>query len=187
MLLSGTLVKRSRLPKFGSCRIALAASCMFLSMRANGHELEKPIPIQEFAPSWPSGVSTERDVVVPVILTISAEGIVTEVQVEASLGADFDDAAIAAARRWTFEPARHDGLAVASRVRAVVRFRGTPQPPADLTVPLALGSSEPRDAESAATEPLQIDLAFVRDQSNGNFNSAGRARDAPRSRRRRTQ
>ena len=60
---------------------------------------------------------------VPVILTISAEGTVMDVQVEASLGADFDDAAVTAARRWTFEPARHDGVAVSSKVRAVVRFR----------------------------------------------------------------
>ncbi len=91
-----------------------------------GHELEKPIPLQEPAPRWPDGIASTYDVVVPVILTISSEGKVTEVEVEASLGAKFDEAAVQAAMRWTFMPARNEGVPVAAKVRAVVRFFGEP-------------------------------------------------------------
>lgn len=99
---------------------------LLCSRPASAHEIEKPTPIFEQAPVWPAGVRTERDVVVPMLLTVSAEGRVTEVEVEASLGADFDEAAIAAARQWTFVPAHSDGVPIAAKVRAVVRFRAEP-------------------------------------------------------------
>ena len=83
-------------------------------LAASGHELEKPIPTEEPHPIWPRGVAAEHDVVVPVILTISSEGLVTEVEVEASLGAGFDAAAILAAKRWTFTPARSEGVPVSA-------------------------------------------------------------------------
>jgi TonB family protein len=116
---------------------------------ASGHELEKPVPFEELAPTWPPGVSTERDVVVPVILTISSEGVVTDVEVEASLGPDFDSAAIAAARRWVFAPARSEGVAVASKVRAVVRFRAEIREEAP-AAPATGTERKPSDAARAA-------------------------------------
>jgi TonB family protein len=88
-----------------------------------------PVVIEQPAPSWPKGESANHDVVVPVTLTISPQGTVTDVQVEASLGKDFDRAAVTAARSWKFEPAREDGVAVAAKVRALVRFRAESVPP----------------------------------------------------------
>jgi TonB family protein len=50
-------------------------------------------------------------------LTISADGIVTEARVVTPVGNGFDEAAVAAARRFTFEPARRDGVPLAARIR----------------------------------------------------------------------
>lgn len=90
------------------------------------HEIKKPVVLSEQEPLWPPGVSANHDIVVPVLLTLSPEGLVTEVQVEASLGPDFDKAAIDAAQHWTFAPALDDETPVAAKVRAVVRFHAKP-------------------------------------------------------------
>jgi iron complex outermembrane receptor protein len=73
---------------------------------------------------WTEGKPTHHDVVVPVIHVISSAGRVTDIEVEASLVPDLDAAAVRAAQQWTFLPARNEGVAVASRGRAVVRFFG---------------------------------------------------------------
>jgi iron complex outermembrane recepter protein len=73
---------------------------------------------------WPSGRAESHDVVVPVVLTVTAEGVVRDVAIEASVGTDLDAAAVEAARRWTFQPALRDGKPVAARIRAAVRFVG---------------------------------------------------------------
>ena len=137
---------------------ALVALCPSV---AGGHELEKPVPLEELAPNWPPGVSTEHDVVVPVILTISSEGVVTEVEVEASLGADFDSAAIAAAQRWVFAPARNEGVAVASKVRAVVRFRAESRQGAP-AAPASGAEIQPSDvARAAVTKQAQSSTSSI--------------------------
>jgi TonB family protein len=55
-------------------------------------------------------------------VTVLADGALADVAVEHSAGADFDQAAIAAVRQWTFEPARRDGMPLASRVGIAVHF-----------------------------------------------------------------
>lgn len=50
-------------------------------------------------------------------LTIAADGLVTEAQVVAGAGSSFDAAALAAARRFVFEPATRDGEAIPARIR----------------------------------------------------------------------
>lgn len=54
--------------------------------------------------------------------TILADGEVTDITIEHTAGADFDQAAIAAVQQWTFEPARREGVAIASRVGVAVHF-----------------------------------------------------------------
>jgi TonB family protein len=88
-------------------------------------------------------------VVVPVLLTVSAEGTVSEVEVEASVGPDFDEAAVEVARRWTFVPAIFEGKAVAAKIRAVVRFVGKPSPAASPTAEPA-GTTTPLPAPHLA-------------------------------------
>ena len=54
---------------------------------------------------------------------VSADGRALDVSLAHSSGVNsLDQAAIQAVRRWTFEPARIGGIAVASRVDVPVRF-----------------------------------------------------------------
>lgn len=109
--------------------LAAAASALALGMApATGwaQGIDPPRPIDQPAPAWPGGSPASHDVVVPVVLTVRADGRVSDVEIEASVGAELDRAAIEAARRWTFEPARRDNLPVPAKIRAVVRFHGAP-------------------------------------------------------------
>jgi TonB family protein len=63
---------------------------------------------------------------VPLVLTIDATGSVTRVEVERPVGHGFDEAALAAAQRLSFDPALRDGKPIASRTRFLYRF--TPPP-----------------------------------------------------------
>jgi len=63
---------------------------------------------------------------VALILTIDASGVVTSAAVEKPVGHGFDEAALQAAQRLSFEPATRDGKPVAARTRFVYRF--TPPP-----------------------------------------------------------
>jgi iron complex outermembrane receptor protein len=55
-------------------------------------------------------------------VTLKADGSVVDVHVEHSAGEDFDAAAVAAVRGWSFEPAKRDGTPVAAQVRVAVHF-----------------------------------------------------------------
>jgi len=56
------------------------------------------------------------------LLTVTAEGKVTDIVVEHSASADFDAAAVEAVQRWVFEPATKGGQPVPSRIRVAVHF-----------------------------------------------------------------
>jgi TonB family protein len=77
-------------------------------------------------------------------LGIDREGAVTEVDVSRSAGAALDQAAVAAAKSFVFEPATRDGKPIPARIRYEYVFAaGTPEPtphePA-AAVPVATGS-----------------------------------------------
>ncbi len=59
----------------------------------------------------------ELTATVELAITIATDGTVTNVVVVTSAGHGFDEAAVAAAERFRFEPARRDGEAMASRIR----------------------------------------------------------------------
>ena len=61
---------------------------------------------------------------VTVDVQVSAAGLPVSVGLASSSGfSPLDQAALAAVRRWRFEPARNAGVAVAGRVRVPVRFQ----------------------------------------------------------------
>lgn len=95
-----------------------------ICLRAGAHEVVPPRPLHQPAPEWPAGYAAEHDVLVPLVLVVDAEGNVTAARVEVGLDPALDQAALAAAKTWKFEPARGDGGPIAARVRAVARFRG---------------------------------------------------------------
>jgi len=59
-------------------------------------------------------------------ITVTPDAGVTDIVVEHSAGSDFDKAAVAAVKSWTFEPARRGGTPVASRIRVAVHFEPPP-------------------------------------------------------------
>jgi TonB family protein len=68
-------------------------------------------------------------------LTVDVDGHVSKVDVAQSSGApDLDEAAVVAARQWTFTPATRDGKPVASRIKLPFHF-APPAPPPELVTP----------------------------------------------------
>ncbi len=91
--------------------------------RPNAPALTPPRVLHSVAPIYPvSHLSHGEHPTVVLKATILADGAITEMQIEHSAGKDFDDAAIAAVKQWTFEPARREGEAIASRVSVAVHF-----------------------------------------------------------------
>jgi TonB family protein len=87
-------------------------------------------------------------------LTVDVDGHVSKVDVMQSGGAAFDEAAIIAARQWTFTPALRNGRAVASRIRVPFHF-APPAPPPELVQepPKAEPELPPQPAALPATRP----------------------------------
>jgi iron complex outermembrane receptor protein len=94
-----------------------------------------PTVIQHVDAVYPPSALTDRkhaDVVLAV--TVDADGHVSKVDVLQSGGVDLDEAAIVAARQWTFVPAKRDGKALASRIRVPFHF-APPAPPPEFVSP----------------------------------------------------
>lgn len=66
---------------------------------------------------------------VEVLVTVAADGAVSEAEVSQTGGADFDAAALEAVRKWRFEPALRGSEAVPSRIRVRITV-APPNPPA---------------------------------------------------------
>ena len=104
-------------------------------------------------------------------LTIDANGLVTDAQVETPAGHGFDEAALAAARTLRFAPATRDGIPVASRIR--YRYVFTPPaaappspgpalaPPTPSPGPATAPASIPDSPEEVVVQgrPLDVDVA----------------------------
>lgn len=84
------------------------------------------------------------------LITIDADGELSEIEVEHGFDDDFDQAAIDAVRRWKFAPARHGDQAIASRVHIAVHFE---LPHFDLHGPRGAIRSKEGGEES---EPAQV-------------------------------
>jgi TonB family protein len=70
----------------------------------------------------PAELAARHEAVVVLLVTVAADGAVSDVEVAESGGTAFDQAAIEAARRWRFNPALQAGKALASRIRVPFRF-----------------------------------------------------------------
>lgn len=77
----------------------------------------------------PSALSARKHGDVMLALTVDADGHVSKVDVLESGGADLDEAALVAARQWTFVPAKRNGKALASRIRVPFHFAPPAAPP----------------------------------------------------------
>lgn len=159
-----------RSPRLAVIRLAFTASMAGATSTgmARAHEVIPPKPVAQPAPRWPGGTPDAHDVIVPVELTITANGRVSDVQVEASVGEQFDRAAVEAARHWLFQPAVSEGEPVSSKVRAIVRFAGNP---------LVAARAAARAAEPDTTTAPGLARPVGREQ-NGAPNARKAARDS---------
>src|ERR1700722_18891146 len=103
-----------------------------LAQSPSAGDVKAPVVVQHVDAVYPPSALAARlhaDVVLTV--TVDADGHVSKVDVAQSGGPDLDEAAIVAARQWTFAPALRDGKPVASRIRMPFHF-APPAPPPDL-------------------------------------------------------
>ncbi|MGC4066458.1 MAG: TonB family protein [Polyangiaceae bacterium] len=135
---------------------------------ALAQEVVPPKPIERVTPVWPKGSSRAHDVVVPVVLTIAADGRVEDVQLEASIDSEFDRLAIDAAKRWTFEPALYRGTAVPAKVRAILRFLGDPS--RSSSVPPVEGSESSDASHAEETHQTEPTRALPEPSASGRSN-----------------
>ncbi len=123
-----------------------------------------PLVLEHVDPTYPSDAPSDpahpSDVGLTVI--IDAEGVVTDVQVFQSATAPFDDAAIAAVRKWTFTPAHRGDRAIKSKIRVAVHFT-PPAPPAVAAppVPEPAPVPTPPPAAAPAAKPASTATATV--------------------------
>lgn len=86
-------------------------------------------------------------------LVVDATGKVQDASVTTSAGPEFDDAALAAARGLSFEPARRGGVAVASKIPFRYDFRIETPPAAAPPLPAASAGSSTPAPPGSATPP----------------------------------
>jgi TonB family protein len=140
---------------------ALAESVLPPSLRTHGEATYPPEALRE---GLAGTVGIEIDV--------DATGAVTRARVTASAGHGFDEAALEAVHKFTFDPARRGGVAIPSTVQFAYEFHLPAQPPAPLT------PAAPAPATPAATTPPPAAVADV-DPGGSTLVVAPRPLDAP--------
>ena len=102
------------------------------------------------------GDRAQADVVL--IVTVGADGHVSDTAVADSGGADLDEAAAAAARRWTFVPATRDGTPVASRIKIPFHFGRLTVvvAPAPAPAPAVAPAPAPAPVPAPASVPVPV-------------------------------
>jgi iron complex outermembrane recepter protein len=100
--------------------------CLLLWASSVQAHVTPPEPKTALVAAWPVGFEQSQDAIVPLVLIVDADGKVSDAQIEASLSPELDSAAVHAARRFVFTPATDDGVAVAAKIRVIVRFEGQP-------------------------------------------------------------
>ncbi len=100
-------------------------------------------------------------------LTVDVDGHVSKVDVMQSGGPALDEAAVIAARQWTFTPASRDGRPVASRIRVPFHF-APPAPPPELVPEPA--KAEPEVSQQTAALPGKPGSPRAREPSRNSGN-----------------
>ncbi len=70
----------------------------------------------------PDALAEGRQATLELFVTVAEDGTVAAAEVATSAGVEFDEAALAAIRKWRFEPARRGTQAIASRIRVPFEF-----------------------------------------------------------------
>ena len=138
-----------------------------------GGEVTAPVLKTHVDAPYPAIARQQRlEATVGLMLQIDETGKVVEAQVTAPAGQGFDEAAVAAAREFVFEPAKRADTPIASRVRFNYDFRlpadpgiRSPPPPAPLPPQEAENVAPTFGATALATRPLSAASSLaVRDR-----------------------
>ncbi len=90
-------------------------------------EITHPVAIHQIDARYPAEIEGQHADVI-LIVTLDAQGNVTDVKVDQSGGPPFDNAAMQAVRKWTFSPATKNGKPFAARMKIPFHFE-PPRPP----------------------------------------------------------
>ena len=109
-------------------------------------------------PVYPEAQRQSRQAAsVGLVLTLDAEGHVTDATVNQSAGADFDAAALEAARRLVFSPALQGETPIASKIPYRFEFALAPETPPP-PVPVPLPAEPVPAAPPVAEDSLDIEV-----------------------------
>ncbi len=142
----------SRLNEIAACAVFGLILGLTPAARAQAAAVTPPTVLTHVDAVYPPAALKERkhgDVVLA--LTVDVDGHVSKVDVLTSGGADLDEAAIVAARQWTFVPAQRNDKPVASRIRVPFHF-APPAPPPEWVEPVK--GPEPELPSRNAVQPL---------------------------------
>lgn len=111
----------------GVAFVAGAAVAQSTTQNTPATAIEPPVPVEQVSPIYPIAYVNEhpeapKDVDVTLVVSIDATGKVTDVVVQNSGGAVFDQAAIEAMKQWIFHPALKNKVPVAVKILVPVHF-----------------------------------------------------------------
>jgi len=133
------------------------------SVAPKAHEplrIERPVAVSTPL-EYPEGASGEHEVML--VLMVAKDGTVSEASI-ARGEPGFSEAALQAAKSWLFQPAKRDGVAIASKIQFLVKFVPPQQAPliaADTEAP-AQPSSVPSRQKQKPTDTYEVTVTGTR-------------------------
>ncbi|MGK4002151.1 TonB family protein [Sorangium sp. So ce1036] len=121
-----------------------------------------PHVLEHVDPVYPAERLAEGvDTTVTLFVTVEKDGTVSDATVAESGGEGFDEAAIAAVRRWRFSPAMRGGAPVRARIRVPFHFAPGPheQPPEPAPPPGAAAPAAPAAEPAKAPPAAPVEFA----------------------------
>jgi TonB family protein len=123
---------------------------------ASTESVTPPKLLQSALPVYPGQAPAPgQDVSVSLIVTVGADGGVEAVEVAQTAGPELDDAAMAAVRKWRFQPARRGERPVSSRIRVPVHFitQEVAASTVDAAVPAEIAAAATSSVTASSPEP----------------------------------
>lgn len=135
-----------------------------LALAQGDAEITHPVAVHQVDATYPEGLAPQHADVI-LIVTLDAHGNVTDVKVETSGGAPFDEAAVEAVRKWTFSPATKNGKPFAARMKIPFHFEPPkppePPPPEPTPPPPPEKTAPPPEKTPPAPPPKKSDVEDV--------------------------
>jgi TonB family protein len=143
--------------------LLLLARTAFTQVAAAPDAITPPVLRERVEAEYPPELLRDRvEATVGLELTVDEQGHVTDARVTAPAYRGFDESARAAARMFTFEPARRNGIAIRSTVQLAYEFHPPPQPAPPSSSPPPPPTPEPPLAPAVQQGADQSTLVLAR-------------------------